>query len=153
MPEYEAPEYAVLVGNVGTVYRGPDMNQARMAYDHYLSLAKHGEGSAGHESVSLFSEHDVIEEWSGILCFTARVSHDVDGLEIMVLDRDTDDELFVLKDGEFYSAQYGDKCDPSEEVRLFVLDHIPVVIAELQQTMLTLTSKPPQEAPNEARAH
>jgi hypothetical protein len=53
----------VIVGNVGTVYRGPSLLASHRAYVGYVAVSKSGVGRAGNESVtrmingSLLNEH------------------------------------------------------------------------------------------------
>jgi hypothetical protein len=44
----------VIVGNIGSVYRGHDETRARMHYNEYVDQSKSGRGRAGNELVTLF---------------------------------------------------------------------------------------------------
>ncbi len=48
--------YAVIVGNVGTVYNGSSLKEAKKAYLDYVKISVSGNGRAGGESVNLLDE-------------------------------------------------------------------------------------------------
>ncbi len=48
--------YAVIVGNVGTVYSGSSLKEAKRLYKMYVQKSVDGDGRAGGESVSLLDE-------------------------------------------------------------------------------------------------
>lgn len=57
--------YEVNVGNVGNVYEGESLAEARATYQEYVKLSKKGYGRAASEPVCLFCEAKggVIEEY------------------------------------------------------------------------------------------
>jgi hypothetical protein len=50
------PRFEVVVGNIGTVYNGPDKEQAQRDFRHYKELSESGHGRAAEEEVSLFED-------------------------------------------------------------------------------------------------
>jgi len=62
-----ADQHEVVVGNVGTVYRGDSSKAARLAYVEYVSQSKVGRGRAGGESVVWLWRGDVYREYEGTL--------------------------------------------------------------------------------------
>lgn len=59
--------YEVVVGNVGTVYRGADEKVANVAFDTYVDLSKSGHGRAAGEEVSFFEDGDLVKEFETTL--------------------------------------------------------------------------------------
>lgn len=53
--------YEVIVGNIGTVYKGVDEDKARETFEEYVEQSKSGTGRAGGEDVTLM-EDDVPED-------------------------------------------------------------------------------------------
>jgi hypothetical protein len=63
--EYEngdSKEYQVVVGNIGTVYDGPDVIQATLHYENYVKQSKSGYGKASSEPVTLMQDGEPIRE-------------------------------------------------------------------------------------------
>jgi hypothetical protein len=64
MPEYadeddeEAECYQVIVGNIGTVYSGDDLEEAERVYEVYVKQSQSGVGRAGRENVLLLRDND-----------------------------------------------------------------------------------------------
>lgn len=52
--------FEVVVGNVGTVYRGDDFGEAVGTYSEYRELSQIGYGSVSGESVALFEGGDIL---------------------------------------------------------------------------------------------
>ena len=52
----------IIVGNVGTVYRGEDFREAWKTYTAYLLKSKQGVGRAANESVVWIRDGDVFQE-------------------------------------------------------------------------------------------
>lgn len=52
----------VIVGNIGTVYRGANRFDATVIYNRYVGASKRGEGRAAGESVTMTREDDIIQE-------------------------------------------------------------------------------------------
>jgi hypothetical protein len=50
--------YRVLVENIGTVYEGPDFENAEKQFAKYVALSKQGYGSAAHKPVTLMRSYD-----------------------------------------------------------------------------------------------
>ena len=57
------PEYSVVVGNVGQVYRGKSKTAALKSFNDYVKISKSGRGRAGNESVDLYDDFDVIKSY------------------------------------------------------------------------------------------
>jgi hypothetical protein len=57
------PEFEVVVGNVGNVYKGKDAKKAKAEYDYYVAESKGGKGRAGNQEVTLFNNSDPEEEY------------------------------------------------------------------------------------------
>lgn len=57
--------FEVNVSNIGTVYRGPSLQDARAEFDGYVRASQRGLGRAGHESVVLFQDDELIAEHVG----------------------------------------------------------------------------------------
>jgi hypothetical protein len=55
----------VAVGNVGTVYSGKNMRQARKIFREYKEISEIGSGRAGGEDVSLLCDGDEVEFHQG----------------------------------------------------------------------------------------
>lgn len=57
--------YAVLVGNVGTVYQGTNKAEAKKVYNEYVKASKSGIGRAGNEDVRLLNNYtgDIFNEY------------------------------------------------------------------------------------------
>jgi hypothetical protein len=58
-------EFEVVVGNIGTVYRGTEGPEARATFKEYKEQSKSGTGRAAGESVTLFQNGEPIDEWAG----------------------------------------------------------------------------------------
>jgi len=68
----ETYNYEVVVGNVGTVYRGRSIKKALKVFAQYVDVAKLGApdghtGRASGEDVTLFRDGDVFREHIGFL--------------------------------------------------------------------------------------
>lgn len=61
-------EFQVIVGNIGTVYCGPDFNEAESAYDEYLEQSKSEVGRAAGESVTMMYNNSIHKEYAGTIC-------------------------------------------------------------------------------------
>ncbi len=59
--------YEVVVGNVGTVYVGNDVQRARETMQTYIEQSKSHVGRAGDENVTLFKSGDIVDEYIGTL--------------------------------------------------------------------------------------
>lgn len=61
------PQYKLIVGNVGTIYEGPDEARARAAFNDYREFSRCGYGRVSGESVTLLCDNDPepLEEWVG----------------------------------------------------------------------------------------
>lgn len=57
--------YEVIVGNIGTVYRGDDESEARRLFDVYVEQSRSGFGRAGGESVTVFQDGEIVLEHEG----------------------------------------------------------------------------------------
>lgn len=60
--------YAVIVGNIGTVYRGPDRWEALENFVAYQRLSQSNSGRAGGEIVTLMDNSDIIEQYVPACC-------------------------------------------------------------------------------------
>lgn len=61
-------EYEVMVGNIGSVIRTPDFNEALKVFDEYVQLSESGYGRVGGEDVTLLAEDgEVVKEYFGSL--------------------------------------------------------------------------------------
>lgn len=49
--------YRTIVGNIGTVYDGPDASEAQEAWSHYVRQSRSGIGRASNEDVTLLVTH------------------------------------------------------------------------------------------------
>lgn len=61
------PEYEVIVGNIGCVYRGADRSDAFNHYNAYVDLSVDGVGRAAGEPVTLMEDGEPIKEYAGTL--------------------------------------------------------------------------------------
>ena len=61
-----ANEYQVLVGNIGSVYSGPDRGEAEEVYFHYEDLSDEGVGRAAGETVTMLGNGEVICSTDGV---------------------------------------------------------------------------------------
>lgn len=62
----ETPKYyAVVVGNLGTVYAGEDETVAKGAFNEYVKNSKNGYGRAADEDVTLFVNGEIEDEFEG----------------------------------------------------------------------------------------
>lgn len=59
----ELPRYEVIVGNIGSVYVGPDKVEAERKFAEYVSQSKSGAGRAAGEPVTLLEEDEVEDEY------------------------------------------------------------------------------------------
>jgi hypothetical protein len=57
--------YSVTVGNLGCVHRSDDFQDAKIAFDNYVTLSKDGAGRCAGESVYLWDGDDIYEEYEG----------------------------------------------------------------------------------------
>ncbi len=64
-------KYEVIVGNVGSVYRGSNFKAANGHYKEYVKQSKRGLGRAGGESVTMLKNEDIHKEHRGIYSKTA----------------------------------------------------------------------------------
>lgn len=60
-------EYEVVVGNIGSVYRGKYLGAALIKFVSYKQQSKDGYGRAAGESVTLFQDGEPIKEYQGTL--------------------------------------------------------------------------------------
>lgn len=60
----DGPTFEVIVGNIGTVYTGPDESKARGEYLHYVAASKDTVGRASGEQVSLLKAGEPILEYT-----------------------------------------------------------------------------------------
>lgn len=58
-------DYQVVVGNIGTVYRGTKAFEANRIYNAYVGQSKRGYGRAAYEDVVLFRDGEIIKEHIG----------------------------------------------------------------------------------------
>ena len=58
-------DYEVIVGNIGTVYRGTSFSAAQKDFATYREQSQSGYGRAGGESVTLMRDGEVIREFDG----------------------------------------------------------------------------------------
>ncbi len=59
------PTYDVIVGNIGTVYSGTNHRDARLHARTYIDQSKSERGRAGGESVTIFKNGEITEEYIG----------------------------------------------------------------------------------------
>jgi len=55
-------KYQVIVGNIGTVYAGDDLTEAKEYFKEYYEQSKDGYGRAGGESVTLMVDGEPIAD-------------------------------------------------------------------------------------------
>ena len=55
--------FEVTVGNIGTVYSGPDSQIADEMFEHYKELSGGGYGRAAGETVTLFEDGEIAREY------------------------------------------------------------------------------------------
>lgn len=60
-----AKHYEVIVGNVGSVHKGLDRDEAELAFSQYVELSEKGVGRVGGEDVVLLEDDEPIEEYEG----------------------------------------------------------------------------------------
>jgi len=58
--------FEVICGNIGRVYNGSDKVEAQHYFDEYVTQSKRGVGRAGHETVTMFEDGELIQEHVGI---------------------------------------------------------------------------------------
>jgi len=58
-------EWAVIVGNIGTVYHGPDGAEALRRFAEYCDQSRDDYGRAGGETVVLMRDDEPVEEFVG----------------------------------------------------------------------------------------
>lgn len=61
----ESNLYEVLVGNIGTVLRTDNPDEARETFELYAARSRHGWGSCAHEPVTLRKDGEPIDEEPG----------------------------------------------------------------------------------------
>ena len=59
--------YEVIAGNIGSVYLGNDRAVARERMQTYIEQSKSNSGRAGGESVTLFRNDEIFDEYIGTL--------------------------------------------------------------------------------------
>ena len=57
--------YLLIVGNIGTVYRGTNGFEAMKQYGQYVALSKAPHGRASGENVTLFCDDEIKREFVG----------------------------------------------------------------------------------------
>ena len=57
--------WSVVVGNIGTVYDGPDKREAHRQFKTYLDASVRGVGRATGERVILFHGDEIVDEHGG----------------------------------------------------------------------------------------
>ncbi len=55
--------YQVIVGNIGTVYDGPELKKAIASFKRYMELSTIGGGRGGHEPVTLMKDGEIRKEF------------------------------------------------------------------------------------------
>ena len=55
--------YSVVVGNIGTVYRGPDRWEALESFVAYQRLSQSNSGRAGGETVTFMDNDEILEQY------------------------------------------------------------------------------------------
>lgn len=60
-------KYEVVVGNIGTVYRGANKRDAHVTYRFYVKEAKEHTGRAAGEDVTLFNHGEIVKQHIGYL--------------------------------------------------------------------------------------
>ena len=58
-------DFEVIVGNIGTVYRGDSALDASLAFTHYVKASKRGEGRCADEDVTMLRGGEVTSEHFG----------------------------------------------------------------------------------------
>lgn len=58
-------EYEVIVSNIGCVHRGTNKKKAMKEFADYMRSSKLEYGRAGGESVDLYSDGEIIKEFTG----------------------------------------------------------------------------------------
>ena len=58
--------YEIIVGNIGTVYRGTSRLEAFRIYHAYVELSKTDTGRGGDEPVTMMRDGDIAKEYEGI---------------------------------------------------------------------------------------
>ncbi len=61
----QANRYEVIVGNIGTVYDGPRLTEARKAFAEYVSQSKTNYGRAGGEDVNVLKNGELLKTFWG----------------------------------------------------------------------------------------
>jgi len=61
------PEWEVIVGNIGTVYSGPDEELAKIKYESYVEDSGLNSGRAAGENVVLMCDGEIVQEYIGDL--------------------------------------------------------------------------------------
>lgn len=56
------PNYTVVVGNVGQVYNGPEVDEAHAVYELYRQRSEDGLGRCAREDVTLCKDGEIIAE-------------------------------------------------------------------------------------------
>lgn len=57
--------YTVVVGNIGTVYTGSNLRDARFEARLYVDRSKRRMGRAAGESVTVFQDDEIVDEYPG----------------------------------------------------------------------------------------
>ena len=57
--------YEVVVGNIGTVYRGSSKREAQSTFKYYVSQSQNDEGRAGGENVTYWEDNEPLIEFEG----------------------------------------------------------------------------------------
>lgn len=63
----DLPDFEVIVGNIGTVYRGDDIDKATEFFTDYVGISNGLFGRASGEDVTLFEDGDILMEHVGWL--------------------------------------------------------------------------------------
>jgi hypothetical protein len=58
-------QYDVVVGNIGYVYSGTSLDEARHLFDNYVEHSKLAFGRAAGESVTLLADGEIVDEHDG----------------------------------------------------------------------------------------
>ena len=64
----DAESWSVLVGNIGTVYYGPEQIVAALHFNTYVEQSKQNTGRAAGEDVTLMRGGEIEDEYVGWLC-------------------------------------------------------------------------------------
>jgi hypothetical protein len=59
--------YQVIVGNIGTVYDGPEKQTAQWEYEAFIAGSESGVGRCGGEDVTLMKDGDIEAEFYGTI--------------------------------------------------------------------------------------